>query len=225
MKKRDRSQPDWKNIETVLLDMDGTVLDLGFDTLFWQKIVPQRFADLNGITFARARERLDPIYMETEGTLDWYCLDFWTHELGIDIEQLKNEVDHLIKYLPGAREFLEWLAQSDKRAVLVTNAHRDSLNVKIRRTGLDRHFDAVFSAHEFGMPKETPEFWTRFSDRERFDPKRTLFVDDSLPVLRAAREFGIAQLFAVSRPDLTAPARKTGEFPAIDDLSHLRHTA
>ncbi|KEP73664.1 nucleotidase, partial [Microbacterium sp. SUBG005] len=31
---------DWQAVDTVLLDMDGTLLDLAFDNYFWQKLVP-----------------------------------------------------------------------------------------------------------------------------------------------------------------------------------------
>jgi putative hydrolase of the HAD superfamily len=213
--------PDWRETDTVLLDMDGTVLDLHFDILFWRETVPRRFAEQNDIDFAQALERLEPKYLEKQGTLDWYCLDFWSNELGLDLERLKTEVEQHIQYLPGAADFLRWLGETGKRVVLVTNAHQDSLNLKIKRTGLDQYFHAMFTAHEFGMPKEYPEFWGRFAEQEKFDPRRTLFVDDSLPVLRSAKDFGIKQLFAISRPDSTAPGQDTAEFPAIDNLSSL----
>jgi 5'-nucleotidase len=32
---------DWREIDTVLLDMDGTLLDLEFDSHFWLSLVPQ----------------------------------------------------------------------------------------------------------------------------------------------------------------------------------------
>ncbi|MEO1576619.1 MAG: HAD family hydrolase, partial [Pseudomonadota bacterium] len=31
----------WSDIDNVLLDMDGTLLDLNFDTVFWLQVVPQ----------------------------------------------------------------------------------------------------------------------------------------------------------------------------------------
>ncbi len=34
------SAVDWERVDTVLLDMDGTLLDLRFDNWFWGTLVP-----------------------------------------------------------------------------------------------------------------------------------------------------------------------------------------
>lgn len=31
----------WQEVDTVLLDMDGTLTDLAFDNYFWQTLVPE----------------------------------------------------------------------------------------------------------------------------------------------------------------------------------------
>ena len=40
---------DWWHVDTVLLDMDGTLLDLRFDNFFWREFVPLRFSEAHGI--------------------------------------------------------------------------------------------------------------------------------------------------------------------------------
>ena len=35
---------DWSCIDTVLLDMDGTLLDLHFDNFFWSEHLPRTYA-------------------------------------------------------------------------------------------------------------------------------------------------------------------------------------
>lgn len=212
---------DWSGIDTILLDMDGTLLDLGFDNFFWREHVPREYGLARGLAIEEARARLERLYRQREGSLEWYCLDFWTRELDLDLLRLKRDVSERVRYIPRVPEFLDSVRALDKRLVLVTNAHRDSLLVKIEQTALHRHFDAVFSSHDFGVPKEDMEFWRRLAEREPFDPERSLLADDSLPVLRAARDYGIAHLIAIRRPDLGAPRRDIDEFPAVDDLGEV----
>ena len=205
----------WHAIHTVLLDMDGTLLDLNFDTYFWTEHVPQRYAEKHGLTAERAKAILFPRMRAVEGTMDWYCIDYWTHQLGLDIAVLKQEVDHLIAVHPHVVDFLEALRSHGKRVVLVTNAHTKSLALKMERTRLGGHLDAVICSHDLGLPKEEPEFWERMQECERFSPRNALLVDDSLPVLRSAREYGIDHLRAVLHPDTQRPARDPEEFEAI----------
>lgn len=214
-------RPDWGRVDTVLLDMDGTVLDLAFDTLFWGRIVPQRYAEQRGIAMTEALDHLTPLFRARQGTLEWYSTDFWSEQLSIDIKSLKREAGEHIGFLPGVCNFLERLGETGRRVVLVTNAHGDSLEIKLERTRLDRFFDAMFTSHEFGAPKEDVEFWSKLAERESFDPRRTLFVDDSIAVLRAAREFGIEQLLAISQPVSDGDVRQIEEFSSIRSLAEL----
>ena len=216
-----RHRPDWQRIDTVLLDMDGTLLDLQFDNYFWLELVPERFAQRHGLTLEEARRALEPRFAAVHGTLDWYCTDYWTHELDINIARLKYEVREQVRYLLGAEEFLCELRRRGLRAILLTNAHRDSLDVKAAQTQLTSHFDAVVSSHDYRAPKETREFWVRAQDALHFDAARSLFVDDSLSVLRAARDFGIAQIFAIARPDSSGAERVHTEFPAVGGVLDL----
>ena len=212
---------NWRHIDTVLLDMDGTLLDLRFDNFFWRDFVPQRFGEIHGIGPHEARRELEPRFAAQQGTLQWYCLDYWSRELGIDIAHLKEEVEDHIDFLPDVPEFLAAVRRAGKRLVLVTNAHGSTLKVKLRRTRLDRFLDAIFSSHDLGLPKEDLAFWGRLRELEPFDPARTALVDDSLPVLRSAHAYGIARVIAIRRPDSSLPARHVEEFHAVDSLPDL----
>lgn len=212
---------DWPRIDTVLLDMDGTLLDLHFDNHFWREHVPRRYAEYHGLDEAVARARLDAHYARHAGTLNWYCVDFWTSELALDVMQLKEEVLHLIAVRPDVPAFLEALRGSGRRVLLVTNAHPRSLELKMRETRLDAWFDALISAHTIGLPKEHPDFWRNLQAVEAFDPSRTLFVDDSLPVLESAKAYGIAHLLAVCNPDSKQPHKDCGTFDAIQHFGQV----
>ena len=212
---------DWDNIEIVLLDMDGTLLDLHFDNHFWQEVIPRRYAEDRGLDVTTAKRLLTPIFRRNEGSLNWYCVDFWTRELNIDIATLKREVAHLIAVHPNVFVFLDALRTSGKRSILVTNAHPKSLALKLEHTRLGKFLDAIVNAHDIGHPKEEPAFWARLQEQQSFTPVKTLLIDDNLAALRAAREFGIGHLLAVRRPDSKRPPRVTAEFPALQDFRDI----
>ena len=201
--------------------MDGTLLDLHYDNFFWHHHLPERWGRLHGLDAERARERLLPRFRSKAGTLSWYCLDYWTTELGIDILDLKNEVEHLIRPRPHALEFLAFLRGMSKRLVLVTNAHERLLDIKLRRTGIGTYFDALVSAHVIGKPKEETAFWDSLHVAHPFDRERTLLIDDNQEVLKAAQAFGIRHLLTIAQPDSQRPPREALGFAAIDSFEAL----
>lgn len=212
---------DWNSIDTVFLDMDGTLLDLHFDNYFWRELVPRRYAGARGLSVTDAQAGISARYRRMEGALEWYCLDYWTRELQLDLIALKREVAAAITLLPHAEAFLQALQSLPLRVVLVTNAHPASLALKMERTGLRRFFSAVVCSHEYGLPKESRDFWARLNDWEPYRPSRAVLVDDSIAVLRAARAHGIEFGIAMRRPDSRQPPRSIDDFPAIDDLRDL----
>ena len=206
--------------DTILLDMDGTLLDLAFDNYFWRELVPRVYARQRDITSDGARDFIYELYAGHEGTLDWYCLDFWSAQLQLDLAELKAAASHRIRFLPGAREFLHLARNAGKRLVLVTNAHQYTLAVKKDVTGLHYWINEFVSSHELGIPKEQGEFWTALERQLHFDPDRTLFVDDSIPVIEAATEYGLGGVIAVRRPDTSEPARDISKHAFIDGVHH-----
>jgi 5'-nucleotidase len=212
---------DWDRIDTVLVDMDGTLLDLAFDNYFWLEVVPEHYAGLNSCSAAEARDRLAPRFDAIKGTLEWYCLDHWSRNLGFDVKELKHAHRERVTYLPRARDFLASVRARGKALWIVTNAHRDTLAVKTAETGIDRLVDRIVSSHDFRAPKETAEFWTALERRYPFHRARTLFIDDALPVLAAAAAFGIAHTLAIRRPDSRRESRIIDAFAAIDGVADL----
>jgi 5'-nucleotidase len=215
------SAVDWQDVDTVLLDMDGTLLDLRFDNWFWGTLVPSRYAAANGISEARSHELLASKFKNVAHTLQWYCIEYWSRELKLDIPAMKRETLPRVGFLPGAELFLRKLRSSGKRAVLVTNSHPVTLAIKNEQVALTQYFDACYSSQPFNAPKEHAAFWQRLAAREEFSLQRTLFIDDSLRVLQCAREFGIAHLRAVRCPDSGAPPQATGDFAPIDGVAEL----
>jgi len=211
----------WQRIDSVLLDMDGTLLDLHFDNYFWLKYLPACYAKQQGITLSEATSHLHGLFSQHAGTLNWYCTDFWSRALNLSIVQLKQQVAERIAPRTGALEFLAALKQAGKRLILATNAHRDSLDLKMQRVPLDAYFEQMISSHDYGYPKEDARFWAALSEDLRLNRARCLLIDDSLSVLRGAQRFGIGYLLAVKQPDSQLPEKDTEEFAAVCDFPSL----
>lgn len=212
---------DWDQIDTVLLDMDGTLLDLYFDNHFWLEHLPAHYAETKNINLETAKSQLYDLFKAHQGTLNWYCLDFWSEELGFDVAALKHDVAHLISPRPNAIVFLENIKASGRRAILVTNAHRKSLELKLERIELEHHLDGIVSSHDFGLPKEDMLFWDVLAREMPYNESSTLLIDDSLAVLRSAKMAGIGHTLAIMKPDSKKPIIDTEEFVSLDCFSSI----
>ncbi len=212
---------DWREIDTVLLDMDGTLLDLHFDSYFWLEHLPRRYAELRGLDAQAAKRQLHARIREEQGTLNWYCIDYWSEQLQVDIAALKREVQHKVGFRPQVKTFLAALRAQQIRSVIVTNAHAKSLGLKLELTGLDQWVDAIVCSHDLRRPKEDVRFWDDLQGVEPFNRLRTLLIDDSLAVLRSAQAYGIRHLLTICQPDSRQPPRRTEEFPGVEQFAQI----
>lgn len=211
----------WEEVDWVLLDMDGTLLDKHFDDFFWEVLVPEEFARRQGLSLAAARDEVFARYQREEGTLNWTDIDFWSRELNLDIPALKEGIRHLIEVHPDAEGFLKFLRSQQKRVALVTNAHYKTLNLKLNHTGLLGYFDEVVSSFDLGVPKEEGRFWEILKERLNFEAAHTLLVDDNLEALTAARDFGVKYLFFKAKSSSQLAATKSPLFPSLLSFAEL----
>ncbi|MEW6427454.1 MAG: HAD family hydrolase [Thermodesulfobacteriota bacterium] len=212
---------DWNEVDTVLLDMDGTLLDRHFDDYFWETHVPEIYARIHNLSLLDSRKLLLARYRGHEGTLDWTDLDFWSEQLGLDIPQLKAKMEHLIAVHPYVIDFLDFVRGAGKGVYLVTNAHSKTLHIKMRKTELGPYFHRVVCSQEVGVAKEDPRFWEYLRRIIDYVPERTMLADDTEAVLDSARVGGLGHLIHVARPSSTAPERSSDRFVSIRYFSQL----
>ncbi len=211
----------WEEINTVLLDMDGTLLDKHFDDYFWEQYIPEHYSLLHDLPVEEARRELLSRYRAVENTLDWTDLGYWSNELGLDIPELKMRINHLIGVHPYVIEFLEFCLGRRKKLYLITNAHSSTLSIKLEKTSIGPWFDRIICAEEIGLAKEDERFWHRLEETLGFDKKSTLLADDTEKVLDAAGSYGIGHLIFVARPSSRKQVRYSEHYPSIEFFKEL----
>jgi len=212
---------NWDQIETVLLDMDGTLLDLHFDTHFWLTVIPEYLSRIQQRPKQEVVSDMMLRYQKVVGSLEWYCVEYWQAELGIDIMQLKSMYTHKIQWLENVKPFLVALKNRNIQRVLVTNAHPLSLELKTVHTQLDKYLDKIFSTHQFGVPKESTLLWHKLQKEQGYNPETTLFIDDNETLLTAAKQSGIAYQLGVFQPDSQLPGKEMDKFQTIKNYWEL----
>lgn len=205
----------------VVLDMDGTLLDLAFDDRVWNQVLPARLAARRGCPVEEVRLEVAATLGSVRGTLPWYCLDHWESQFGVSLHALEEELAGYIALRPGTLDFLGFLREHRVRTILATNAHPASLARKMARTGIAMFFDALVSAHSLGLPKEDPAFWPALCALAEMAPHDCVFVDDNAAVLDAARIAGVRHVFGVRHPSSTGAEKIFPTYASVDRLSEL----
>ncbi|MDH3328153.1 MAG: HAD hydrolase-like protein [Desulfobulbaceae bacterium] len=216
-------KPDftWKEIDTVLLDMDGTLLDKHFDDYFWEQYIPEHFSLKHNLSVSEAKKKLLERYRQVENTLDWTDLDYWSQQLDLDIPELKIRINHLIGVHPYVPDFLHFCRNNGKKIYLVTNAHSKTLAIKLEKTDIGHLFDRIVCAEEIGLAKEDVQFWTGLQNMLDFDRKRTMLADDTEKVLRSAEQYGMGMLIFVARSSSRKPVQYSSQYPSIEYFKEL----
>ena len=180
--------------------MDGVLLDISYDNFFWQKHVPQVYADMNGCDLNQAIKITHTLFHYKKGSRDWYDLDYWSNILGIDIvKEKKSELSmSKIKIKPGVIDVLVELKKRGKRLFLVTNAHRKTLDLKLEKYPLHEYFDETISAHDLNYIKEDIQFWYILRNYLSVDYDETILIEDTIANINAAKHSKLKSLYVTN---------------------------
>jgi putative hydrolase of the HAD superfamily len=183
----------FKDIGCLLIDMDGVILDNAYDNDFWQNQIPEVIADNKGIAFDDAKRLAIQIFNYKKNTKDWYDVDYWSNMLDIDIEAQKRSEKSFsrISLYDGVIDTLSILKNKTKM-ILITNAHRKTLNIKLEKYNLTPYFDEMVCAHELNYVKEDIQLWYMLRSKYRLDYEKTLLVEDTINNINVGLSAGIS---------------------------------
>ena len=211
----------WDELDTILLDMDGTILDLNYDNHVWNQALPCAYAEKHSIDETAARSRLTGHMQEIHGTIDFYSFPYWAQYTKLDIKALHRDFTELIQFRPGAKAFLKWARANKKNTIIATNAHPESIQIKNEISALFKHVNHITSSHQYGCPKETTEFWERLQTEHQFDKAKTIFIDDNAPVIDSSKNYGVAYNLIVAKTDSQKPLKTNLGYPAFDHYAEI----
>ncbi len=185
--------PDWQNIDAVIFDMDGTLVD---SMHYWVTLPQDWFA---------ARNLPVPEDLEVElGTLDlWQASTLLAEQYspcGETTQQVYDEIQakmdkHYaedIPMWPGVKELLQALKAAGKPCCIATMTDRPQVETVLKTHGIGEFFDFVLTTPEVGIGKERPEIFLQAAERLGCAPKRILVVEDSRTAIRTALLAGFA---------------------------------
>jgi putative hydrolase of the HAD superfamily len=214
-------QLDWDSIDTVLLDMDGTLLDLHFDFYFWTQHLPQKYSQIHNADINEVTDYIAHRLAEKQGQLEWYCTDYWSQQFELNIIAAQTEVQNLIRERAQVIEFLNQLGMMQKKRVLITNSDRPSINLKFANCALEPLLDQVISSHDYQVAKEQQQFWHHLQTHIDFDSETAVFIDDSEAVLDSAQQFGIKQLLSIKQPISSQLREVDSKYPMVENFLAL----
>ena len=207
-----------KGMKNFLIDMDGVLLDIAYDNFFWQKHVPQIYANEKGCDLDQAIKITHTLFHYKKGSRDWYDLDYWSNMLDIDIEKQKKakESYEKIRLYEGSISCLEKL-KGKMKMILITNAHRKTLNIKLQKYDLSPYFDEMVCAHELHYVKEDVQLWYMLRSKYRIDFKKTVLIEDTIKNIYMGLSAGISKAIYLGNENHTS-SNKILSMSSINDV-------
>lgn len=224
------STPSTTSVETVLFDLDGTLLTYDQDTA---EVMAETFEHAGVTPFCE----VDELWSATDDVPDVESDHaFLTHLWRIVAERHggpedpethealarghETAVDHSqVSLRPGAEAALE--AAATHRVGMVTNGSRRTQTVKLDALDLHDRFETVVYAGEDTAPKPDPEPFDLALERLDASPASSLYVGNSLKHdVAGAQAAGLKAAWHPGPFDPTDPGEHTPEFH-LETLSEL----
>lgn len=212
---------NWNAIDTVLFDLDGTLIDLHLDAYFWTELVPKVYAEKYQLSAYESQQQLHRLYKEIEHSMQWYDVDHWAVQLQLPIRDMLRKHAMNTQVRSGVYPLLRRLREMGKQLIILTDSHPFSMQVKMDNCELSDYFDHLVSSHQFQKPKMHSELWHILYQTYQLNPNRTLLLDDLETVLDQAKQNGLAYTIGIEKPHSQMPTKTFLRHRSIDHFKRL----
>lgn len=181
-----------KNIEAVIFDVDGTLVD---SMWVWQSVdhdyferyhltPPESFYDdIEGMSYSEvARYYLDT-FPQITCTME-ELMDEWT-------QMAHHKYLHEVPLKKGVRTFIEHMRGAGMKIGISTSNRKEMVQDMLKEFGMDPLFDAIHSACEAGAGKPAPDVYLMTAEALGVAPEKCLVFEDVPNGILAGKNAGM----------------------------------
>ena len=174
-------------IRCAVFDFDGTL----FDSMYvWDTAGETYLRSLGKEPAPTVREDVQTMSLHQAAAYfrEEYALPLTVGEI---IDGINRTVEQAyvndVRPKPGAASFLEEMQEKGISMCIATATDRYLVEAALRRCGMDRYFDAVFTCSEVGAGKNEPTIFRKAMAHFRADRESTVVFEDALHAARTAK--------------------------------------
>jgi HAD superfamily hydrolase (TIGR01509 family) len=200
----------------VLFDVDGTLVDTTYlHTVAWWEAIRQHGHDVPMSEVHRG------IGMGSDNLLKHLLGDNTDESIGAGHDVLFAEWWERLRPLPGAADLLRACAKRGLAVVLASSARARELAVLRRVLGADDVIAAATSSADAKQSKPAPDILQAALDQSDVDPRRCVFVGDSVWDVEAAAKLDIPCIGLTCGGTSAAELKQRGAFAVYRDPAAL----
>lgn len=180
-----------KNIEAVIFDMDGTVID---SMWVWKQV---------DIDFLNERniDVPDNLQKSIEGLSFTETAHYFKNNFGLreDIEEIKAEwtdmvrdyYTSVIEAKKGIKEFLDYLKSNNYKIGMATSNYSELVEAVLKKNDMLIYFDEIVTTCEVPRDKSYPDVFLETAKRLGVSPEKCIVFEDTLLAVGGARAAGM----------------------------------
>lgn len=206
------------NINAVLFDLDGTLID---SMWVWKQI---------DIDYLASKKKIMPkdLQRKIEGMSMRETALYFQREFGISdsIETMMDTWNHMamdtyaskVTYKHGAEEFLKFLKSRGIKTGIATSNSRELLQAVSDHLKLHRYIDCFLTANEVKRGKPSPDIYLEVARRLDVLPTECLVFEDILPGIFAGKAAGmkVCAIYDEYSEDVTSEKKKQSDYYVND---------